>query len=142
MTNQMIRFRARQWVGAAAAFLSLASCAAKPIPVSTPGRPTASQVVLYDGLPLPPYRKIRQIQTMACARELGRDPDLTAARDRLRGEAVRLGGNAVGNIMCHNENAPAGSPCWKIAQCSGEVDCASSATNRRVEPTCRVTARR
>lgn len=141
MTSPMFHFHG-QWIGAAVAALSLASCAAKPGAVSAPVKPAASDVVLYDGLPLPPYRKIRQVRTMACARELGREPNLAAARDSLRGEAVRLGGNAVGNIMCHNESAPAGSPCWKIAQCTGEVDCASSATNSRVEPTCHVAGRR
>ncbi len=138
----MLRLGAHVWIPAAASFLSLVSCAAKPVAVTPPVKPDAAHVVLYDGLPLPPYRKIREIRTVACARELGRDPNVAAARDQLRVEAARLGGNAVGNIMCHSESARAGSRCWKIAQCTGEVDCASSATNRRVAPTCRATPRR
>ena len=141
MSDQMFRLRAHAWIPAAAAFLSLA-CAAKPVAVSPPVRPASAHVVLYDGLPLPPYRKIREVRTVACARQLGRKPDLAAARDQLRVEAARLGGNAVGNIMCHHESARLGSPCWKIAQCTGEVECASSATNRRVSQTCQATARR
>ena len=122
-------------------FSSLA-CATKPVPSSPKVTEAAADVVLYDGLPLPPYRKIRKLRTAACGYQLGRDPRLAAARDNLRVEAARVGGNAVGNIMCHLESGPPHSPCWKIAVCSGEAECASSTTNHRVRATCRLAARK
>jgi len=125
-----------------AIILASATCATKPVPASPQVREAAADVVLYDGLPLPPYRKIRDVRTVSCARQLGRDPNLGTAREALRGEGARAGGNAVGNIMCHNEVGPAHSACWKIATCTGEAECVSSATNQRVRATCRVTKRR
>lgn len=138
----MPRFRAHLWAVLALALPSLATCATKPVPASLPVKPASAEIALFDGLPLPPYRKIREVRTTSCAFQLGREPDLAAARDRLRVEAVRAGGNAVGNIMCHKDPGPAHSACWKIAECTGEIDCASSATNSRVRGTCRAAARR
>jgi hypothetical protein len=139
---EMIRFRVPVWVLSAIVLLSPASCAIKPVPAPPTVRAAAGDVVLYDGLPLPPFRTIRRVRTVTCARQLGRDPDLAATRSALRIEAARAGGNAVGNIMCHHGSGPAHSPCWKIAECTGEVECASSATNHRVQATCHATARR
>jgi len=139
MNQWMFRFVAPHCI--AVALSAAAACAAQPRAVSPPIQPRSAHVVLFDGLPLAPYRKIREVRTVACARELGRDPNIAAARDQLRVEAARRGGNAVGNVMCHYESGPAGSSCWKVAQCAGEVDCASNETNTSVRPTCRVTAR-
>jgi hypothetical protein len=138
----MLRFRPSAWVLSAIAMSSLATCAIKPVPPSPRVGEAAADVVLYDGLPRAPYRKIRALRTVSCARQLGREPDLAATREALRVEAARAGANAVGNIMCHNESAPAGSACWKIAACTGEAECASSATNHRVRASCPATARR
>ena len=107
----MIRFRARQWVGAAAAFLSLASCAAKPIPVST-GQADRLSGRAVRRVAAAPYRN-RQIQTMACARELGRDPNLAAARSTARrarptGGSSRLAGSRPDvEMLGHERGAPA-----------------------------------
>jgi len=137
----MTPFRAGALVVSVIGFSSLA-CATKPVPSSPKVTEAAADVVLYDGLPLPPYRKIRKLQTASCGYQLGRDPRLAAARDELRVEAARVGGNAVGNIMCHVESGPPHSPCWKIAVCTGEAECASSATNHRVRATCRLATRK
>jgi hypothetical protein len=138
---EMIRFRVHFWALSAIVLSSAATCAVKPVPASPRINGGVADVVLYDGLPLPPFRKIRDLRTVSCARELGQDPDLTAARNALRIEAARVGGNAVGNIMCHPENGPPHSACWKIAECTGEAECASPVTNHIVQATCRVTRR-
>jgi len=138
----MIGSRLRAWFLSAIVVSSPAACAIRPVPVRPQAREAAADVVLYDGLPLPPYRKIRDLRIVSCTRQLGQDPDLAATREALRIEAARVGGNAVGNIMCHRAAAPAHSACWKIAECTGEADCASSATNQRVRATCRASARR
>ena len=115
----------------------LAACGTKSVPAAHRLRP--SSVAMFDGLPLPPYRKIRQIQTTSCAYELGREPKVAEAQDQLRLEAARLGGNAIANVMCHPEPARPYSPCWKVARCTAEVACASSETNHRVDGTCSIT---
>ena len=140
--NEMIRLRPRVWVLSAIVVSSSATCAIKSAPTPVKVREAAADVLLYDGLPLPPIRRIRDLRTVSCARQLGRDPDIAVTRDALRIEAARVGGNAVENIMCHIERGPAYSACWKIAACSGEAVCASSVTNHRVQATCRATARR
>ena len=137
----MTRFRAHLWALSALALSSVATCATKPVAAAPPVKPAAAEIALFDGLPLKPYRKIREVRTTSCASQLGREPNLAAARDRLRVEAVRAGGNAVGNVMCHIDPGPAHSACWKIGECTGEVECASSATNSRVRGTCRGAAR-
>ena len=140
--GEMFRFRLHAWVLSAIAMSSRATCAIKPVPAPPRVGEAATDVALYDGLPLPPYRRIRDVKTFSCARQLGREPDLAAARNALRVEAARAGGNAVGKIMCHNESAPARSACWKIAACTGEAECASSATNHRLRASCPAAARR
>jgi len=115
-----------------------AACGTKPAPGTRPLRPAASSIVVFDGLPLAPYRKIREVETTSCARELGREPEISDARAQLRVEAARLGGNAVANVMCHAQPARPRSPCWKIALCTAEIDCASPLTNHHVDDVCRV----
>jgi hypothetical protein len=100
-------------------------------------RQEAVHVALIDGVPMPPYRKLGAIETIACARTLGEEPDREAALSDLKVEAARLGGNAAGNIMCSEESAGSHRDCWKIVRCTAEADCASRARNPRVDGRCR-----
>jgi hypothetical protein len=107
-----------------AVVLSLAACATAPAPAPiSPELARASiRVQLMDGRPLTPHRRIREVQGLSCAREVATDPDRRAARERLRVEAARLGGDVVGNIMCQEEDgAPSHRDCWKIARCTGDA---------------------
>jgi hypothetical protein len=82
---------------------------------------SVAQVKLLDGRPLTPRRSIREVQTFACARDAASEPDILAARADLRSEAARLGGDVVGNIMCHVEDARRHPDCWRVARCTGDV---------------------
>jgi hypothetical protein len=96
----------------------------------------AADVTLIDGPPFPPSRKIREVETIDCATALGQAPEIGRAREALRRQAVRYGGNLVGNIMCDVELGPPRSACWEIARCTGDVACASSSGNPEVRARC------
>ena len=124
------------WVRAAMLGLLFVGCASSPPPASPQLRCAAAEVLLLDGPPVPPHRKLRQVETIACARELAEAPDMAAARQQLKIEGARAGANAVGNIMCHEEDAGAARDCWKIARCTGDAYCASRASNWQVVTDC------
>ena len=86
-----------------------------------PARERPPEVRLLDGPPLTPRRHIREVQTFACTRDAASELDLISARDDLRIEAARLGGDVVGNIMCHEVDARHHPDCWKVGRCSGDV---------------------
>jgi hypothetical protein len=99
----------------------LTGCATGRSPPSPGGGRAAAQVKLLDGPPMTPHRKIRQVQAFACAHDFASQPDVVAAREQLRSEAARLGGDAVGNVMCHEEDARRHHGCWKVARCTGDA---------------------
>jgi hypothetical protein len=108
---------------ALAVFLATAACGTAPPPPVSPELARASaRVQLMDGRPTAPHRRIRQVRSYSCAREIATDPDRRAARERLRVEGARAGGDVVGNIMCQEEDgAPAHRECWKVALCTGDA---------------------
>jgi hypothetical protein len=90
-------------------------------PVSQDLRRTAARVALLDGWPSVPYRRLRHVEAVSCAREIAADPDVEGARGQLKIEAARLGGNGVANVMCEEERAGPGIRCWKVVRCVGDV---------------------
>jgi hypothetical protein len=104
--------------------LLLAACATAPAtaPLSPDLARAAARVRLMDGRPVTAQRRIRQVQAYSCALDLATEPDRREARERLRVEGARAGGDVVGNIMCDEESgAPAHRECWKVARCTGDA---------------------
>lgn len=127
-----VRPRLARWLGAVAVSWCLGCATAPPSPAV---RHAAVKVALIDGMPMPPFRKIRQVQAVSCSDQLGQAPVMADAREGLRVEAARVGGNAVGNIICDLELAKHGS-CWEIARCTGDASCVSSSTNPQIKERC------
>lgn len=88
---------------------------------ASPVRLRSAQVQLLDGRPLTNRQSIRQIQTFACTRDAASEPDVALARNDLRIEAARLGGDVVGNIGCHEADSRHHPDCWRVARCMGDV---------------------
>jgi hypothetical protein len=101
--------------------LLLAGCAAASPPSSPEVWRAAAQVRLMDGPPVRPHFKIRSVHARVCARAITSDLDVASAREHLRFEAARVGGDVVGNVMCQEEDALASRDCWRIASCTGDA---------------------
>ena len=128
-----VRPRFARCLGAISMFWCLGCATGPPSPAV---RHAAVKVALIDGMPMPPFRKIREVQAVSCADHFGHVPVMADARDGLRVEAARVGGNAVGNIICDIELAGAHAGCWEIARCTGDASCVSSSTNPQIKERC------
>jgi len=95
------------------------ACATSRDPAAA--RERRAQVQLLDGRPLTSRQSIREVQTFACTRDAASELDLAGARDELRIEAARLGGDVVGNIACHEQDPRQHPDCWKVGRCTGDV---------------------
>jgi hypothetical protein len=127
-----VRPRFARCLGAVALFGCLGCATGPPSPAV---RHAAVKVALIDGMPMPPFRKIREVQAVSCSDQLGRSPVMADAREGLKVEAARVGGNAVGNIICDVELAKHGA-CWEIARCTGDASCVASSTNPQIKERC------
>jgi hypothetical protein len=112
------------------------ACATGPKRSSPSVARVAEDVTLLDGSPFPPSRKLGEVETTDCSTTLGQAPEIARAREALKRQAVRYGGNLVGNIMCDIELGPAHSDCWEVARCTGDVSCASASSNPKVRRRC------
>ncbi|HVU49138.1 MAG TPA: hypothetical protein VHL80_00530 [Polyangia bacterium] len=112
------------------------ACATGSRSTSPSAKRAAADVALVDGPPFRPSRRIRQVETVDCASTLGEAPEIARAREALKRQAIRYGGNVVGNIMCDVEIGPPHSDCWEIARCTGDVECASTSANPWLRTRC------
>ena len=119
------------------ATLLLLGCGMHAKPTSTNVARVRRDVTLTDGPAFPPSRKIGEVEAVDCARSLGEPPVIANAREGLKRQAMKYGGNAVGNIMCEVALGPPHSECWEIARCTGDVECASLSTNPWIHTSCR-----
>jgi hypothetical protein len=113
----MPRFGRLRGIALALGLLS-GACATSRVPAA---HERSAQVRLLDGRPLTSRRSIREVQTFACTRDAASELDLVAARYELRIEAARLGGDVVGNIACHEQDARHHPDCWRVGRCTGDV---------------------
>ena len=84
-------------------------------------RERSARVELLYGRPLTPRSRIREIETFACTLDAASEPDPSVARDDLRLEAARVGGDVVGNVACHEADPRHHPDCWRVARCTGDV---------------------
>jgi hypothetical protein len=86
-------------------------------------RRAAATVKLIDGPPPPRRERFGAVQGLSCgSRQRNSEPDAGVARERLKVEAARLGGNAVASVVCREEatNQPA-DDCWRSIRCTGDA---------------------
>jgi hypothetical protein len=68
-----------------------------------------------------PYLLVGEVKGVSCGRQLGSDPSIQAAREKLKLEAAKLGAEAVVDILCEETGVDWAHNCWKAIHCSGDA---------------------
>lgn len=79
------------------------------------------QILKLEEIKSREYSIISEIMGLSCGRQLGSDPSVEAAREKLRIEAAKLGADAVLNVICEETGVNWAHNCWKTIQCRGDA---------------------
>lgn len=64
---------------------------------------------------------IGEVLGVSCGRQLGSDPSVDAAREKMRIDAAKLNATSVINVMCEESGVDLMNNCWKTIQCRGDA---------------------
>jgi hypothetical protein len=101
-------------------FISIV-CACAGTAITPELRRSAAVVRLIDGAPPAEFKLVSEVEGLSCARQLGINPDVTAAKEQLKVEAAKAKANAVASIVCAEEGTSFSDNCWKAIRCKGDA---------------------
>lgn len=67
------------------------------------------------------YETLTEVRSMSCARQLGSSPSMDAAKDMLRINAAKVGGEGLVKVLCEETGISFSSNCWKAIRCAGDA---------------------
>jgi len=89
--------------------------------ISPEERRAAAAIKLIEGAPPPEFEIIKEVEGLSCAVQSGSSPDMNAAREEMKVEAARVGGNAIASVVCQEGGVLWSSNCWKHIRCVGDA---------------------
>ena len=98
------------------------SCATTSSTMSPELRRSAAAVRLLEGAPPAGFQLLGEISGVSCSKVAGGGPpDIAVAKDEMKLEAARRGGNAVASVVCQEVNFDNWNGCLKSIQCIGDA---------------------
>jgi uncharacterized protein YbjQ (UPF0145 family) len=67
------------------------------------------------------YTILSEVVGRSCARQVGSDPNMEAAREELKIKAAQLNADAVINVLCKEGGIDWAHNCWKSIECRGDA---------------------
>ena len=67
------------------------------------------------------YTILSEVVGRSCARQLGSDPSMEAAREELKIKAAQLNADAITNVLCKEGGIDMANNCWKSVECRGDA---------------------
>ena len=67
------------------------------------------------------YSILAEVSGHSCARQVGSDPSMDAAREDLKIKAAQMGADAVASVLCKEGQISWTRNCWKTIECRGDA---------------------
>jgi hypothetical protein len=81
----------------------------------------ATPILTSEQLSSRKYSILGEVVGSSCARQVGSDPSMDAAREELKIKAAALNADAVTNSLCKEGGIDLGQNCWKSIECRGDA---------------------
>jgi hypothetical protein len=104
-------------------FLIVAGCASTAIEKNPELRRAAANVQILDQQQAKGalYTMLGEVEGISCARQAGSTPSPYNARENLKVNAAKMGGNAVINVACQEGGVSSSHNCWRTITCRGDA---------------------
>ena len=103
--------------------LMVAGCASTAIENNPELRRAAANVQILDQQPpsTAQFTLLGEVEGVSCARQAGASPSLDNAKENLKVNTAKKGGNAVINVACQEGGVSWSHNCWRTVTCRGDA---------------------
>lgn len=103
-------------------FILFNSCSSPQIKDTQLRRKAAAiQILKVEEVKTRKYSIVKEVKGYSCGRQLGSDPSIDAARNKLRINAAKLDADAIINVICEETGVSWVYNCWKTIECRGDA---------------------